>query len=330
MNKINNKSNHFASIQELVAPDMEMVKKVLADSLNSEVSLIREVSSHLIDSGGKRMRPMLTILAARAFGYNGDACFKVAAIVEFIHTATLLHDDVVDSSTMRRGSETANQKWGNEISVLVGDYVYSKTFALITEVDIPGVMKVLSGTTSVMAEGEVKQLMNRGNYEIDESVYMDIITAKTAKLFEVAAIVGALSAGADEEYQKCLASFGLNLGLAFQLVDDVLDYCGDDSVIGKNIGDDLAEGKPTLPLIYAMQKGSVEQSAVIKNAIKQGGVEHLNSVLDAVNKTGALDYVKSVAWNYTKKAQDAIKSLPDSEYKLALHNLASVAVDRVL
>lgn len=307
---------------------MAQVDRVIRSSLHSEVALIGRVAEHIVSGGGKRLRPALVILAAGAFGYAGDQHYKLAAVVEFIHTATLLHDDVVDESELRRGQPTSNSLFGNAAAVLVGDFVYSRAFQMMVEVGDMRVMEVLAEATNVIAEGEVLQLMNCRNADIDEESYLRVIRCKTAKLFEAAARLGALIGGARREDEEALAAYGMHLGTAFQLIDDVLDYSGCDADMGKNVGDDLAEGKPTLPLIYAMRCGSPQQAELIRSAVEQGGLEELGPVLRTIEETGALRYARAQAQAAAQHAREALLRLPHSKYRESLLELPGFAVER--
>jgi octaprenyl-diphosphate synthase len=315
-------------IQELIAADMLAVDAVIRRRLTSEVVLIREVAEYIVGGGGKRLRPALVILSARALNYQGNQHHGLAAVVEFIHTATLLHDDVVDASELRRGNPTANALFGNAASVLVGDFVYSRAFQMMVEVESMRVMQVLAGATNVIAEGEVLQLMNCHNAAIDEHDYLQVIRYKTAKLFEAATRLGAILGGADSTLETAMANYGMHLGTAFQLVDDVLDYSGDNKATGKNVGDDLAEGKPTLPLIYAIKHGNAAEAALIKKAIEEGGLGELEQVLAAIKRSGALDYTRRQAEAEAHAAGMALAILPDSKYRESLLQLAHFAVTR--
>src|SRR5688572_3577498 len=266
----------LADILAPVAEDLSAVNRLIAARLQSEVVLINQMAAYIVNSGGKRLRPLLALLAARACGYRGERHIQLATIIEFIHTATLLHDDVVDSSDLRRGQQTANAVWGNPASVLVGDFLYSRAFEMMIELEDLQVLEILARATNVIAEGEVLQLLNVHNPETSEQQYLRVIRSKTAKLFEAGARLGALVAGQSEQIQSSLAAYGLHLGTAFQLIDDVLDYNADPEEIGKNIGDDLAEGKPTLPLIYVMEHGTVAQAACVRSAIEDGGLDRIN------------------------------------------------------
>lgn len=316
------------SIRSLIAPDMGEVDTVIREKLYSDVVLIRQVSEYIINSGGKRLRPALVILSAGAFGYAGKHHHDLAAIVEFIHTATLLHDDVVDASELRRSKATANALFGNAASVLVGDFLYSRAFQMMVDVDNMRVMRVLADATNTIAEGEVLQLLNVRDPDVDEENYLRVIRYKTAKLFEAATRLGAILSNAGPEEEKAMAVYGMNLGTAFQLTDDILDYSGDYQETGKNLGDDLAEGKPTLPLIHAMKTGSQAQAAVIRDAIECGGEGGFQPVLEVIQQTGALDYAKQRAQAESQAASGAISLLPDSRYKEALLQLAGFAIDR--
>lgn len=316
------------SLQSYLSDDMHAVDHVIRQSLYSDVALIRQVSEYIINSGGKRMRPALVLLSAGCFNYSGSAHHTLAAVVEFIHTATLLHDDVVDESELRRGRETANALFGNAASVLVGDFLYSRAFQMMVAVDNMEIMRILSDATNTIAEGEVLQLLNCHDPDIDEDNYLRVIRYKTAKLFEAAGRLGAVISGGTKEQQDALARYGMHLGTAFQLIDDVLDYSGDFLKTGKNIGDDLAEGKPTLPLLYAMKHGTPEQTASIRHAIEHGGLTEFQSVLAAIKDTQALQYTREVAQREVQAANAAISVLPDSNSKSALLQLAAFAVDR--
>jgi len=316
------------TIHSRIAPEMRAVDRVIRESLHSDVLLVRQVAEHIIASGGKRLRPALVILSAGAFGYSGIAHHRLAAIVEFIHTATLLHDDVVDQSSLRRGRATSNALFGNAASVLVGDFVYSRAFQMMIEVGQMRVLEVLAEATNVIAEGEVLQLMNCHDANVDEAGYLQVIRCKTAKLFEAATRLGAVISGASAQDEQAMAVYGMHLGTAFQLIDDVLDYSGSTTEMGKNVGDDLAEGKPTLPLIYAMRKGSSEQSAQVREAIECGGIDDLNSILEAIRHTGALDYARAQAQDEARFARDALVHLPRSSQLDCLLELTRFAVDR--
>ena len=316
------------AIRELSAADMAAVDQLIQTRLHSEVVLINQLGSYIINSGGKRLRPLLVLLAARACGYQGQAHINAAAIIEFIHTATLLHDDVVDASDLRRGRETANAIWGNEASVLVGDFLYTRAFQMMVDIGSMRVMQIMAETTNIIAEGEVLQLLNCHDPDTTEERYFEVIKGKTAKLFEAATLVGAVLAQRPEPEQQALAEYGLYLGMAFQLVDDLLDYSASSDVIGKNVGDDLAEGKPTLPLIYTLKVGTPEQVALIRQAIEQGGRELIEKVTQAIASSGAIDYTANLARDMAKRAILALNGLAPSQYKDALIGIAEYSVSR--
>ncbi|WP_287368940.1 polyprenyl synthetase family protein, partial [Thauera sp.] len=304
------------------------VDAVIRNRLYSDVVLIRQVAEYIIHSGGKRLRPALVLFTAGAMGYKGTQHHELAAVVEFIHTATLLHDDVVDESDLRRGNKTANAMFGNAASVLVGDFLYSRAFQMMVGVDNMRVMRVLADATNVIAEGEVLQLLNCHNADVVIDDYLRVIRYKTAKLFEAASRLGGILGGADEELENRLAAFGMHLGTAFQLIDDVLDYSAEEADTGKHLGDDLAEGKPTLPLIHVMQHGTPEQAALVRGAIENGGRDDFAAVLAAIQATGALDETRRHAQAEAKLAIDAISTLPPSIFKDALLQLSDFAVAR--
>ncbi|WP_106475576.1 octaprenyl diphosphate synthase [Phytohalomonas tamaricis] len=311
-----------------VADDFAAVDRTIHARLASRVPLVQTIGNYIVDSGGKRVRPLLVLLAARSLGYAEDKHITLAALIEFMHTSTLLHDDVVDESALRRGRATANNAWGNAPSVLVGDFLYSRSFQMMVDVGSMRIMEILSAATAVIAEGEVLQLTNIGNADIDEQAYYDTIQGKTAMLFEASSHTGAILAGATPAQEEALKLYGRYLGMAFQLIDDLLDYQGDASTMGKNVGDDLAEGKPTLPLIHAMQAGTPEQAALIRTAIQQGGLEHLDKVLAIVQESGALEYTRRQAEAMADKALKELRVLPESPYRDSLTLLARQAVDR--
>ncbi|WP_290784116.1 octaprenyl diphosphate synthase [Halomonas sp.] len=315
-------------IHAVVAEDFAAVNRTIVDQLASRIPLVETIGQYIIASGGKRLRPLLVLLAARALGYQGERHVTLAALIEFMHTSTLLHDDVVDESHMRRGKATANDAWGNAPSVLVGDFLYSRSFQMMVEVGSMRIMSVLSSATCIIAEGEVQQLTNVGNADIDEAAYFETIQGKTAMLFEAASHSGAILAQATPEQEAALQHYGRYLGMAFQLIDDLLDYQGDAEAMGKNVGDDLAEGKPTLPLIQAMTAGTPEQAAVIRRAIRQGGLEHLDEVLAIVNATGALEYTRLRAEEMADRALAQLDHLPPSPYRDSMADLARLAVER--
>ena len=315
-------------LYNLIGPDMKAVDAVIRVRLHSDVALVRQVAEYIIQSGGKRLRPALVLLSAGALGYRGAHHHELAAVVEFIHTATLLHDDVVDESDLRRGRQTANAMFGNAASVLVGDFLYSRAFQMMVEVDDMRVMRVLSDATNVIAEGEVLQLMNCHDADVDESRYLQVIRYKTAKLFEAAAQLGAIIGGGSEDIERSMAAYGMHLGTAFQLIDDVLDYSGAEVETGKHLGDDLAEGKPTLPLIYVMQHGTAEQAACVRRAIENGGRDDFLLVLAAIRSTGALEHAKQQAKLEADRAAASLDALPASQYKDSLLELCLFAVAR--
>lgn len=316
------------ALYALIADDMHAVDAVIRRQLHSDVVLVRQVAEYIVGGGGKRMRPALVLLAAGAVGYRGTQHHELAAVVEFIHTATLLHDDVVDASDLRRGRETANAMFGNAASVLVGDFLYSRAFQMMVSVGSMPIMAVLAAATNVIAEGEVLQLMNCNNADIEIDDYLQVIRYKTAKLFEAAGQIGALVGGADKAIEAGLANYGMHLGTAFQLIDDVLDYSGEEAETGKHLGDDLAEGKPTLPLIHAMQHGNPEQSACVRRAIEEGGRDQFAEVLAAVRATGALEAARRQAEAEAEAAVASLDALPPSNYKDALVQLCAFAVAR--
>jgi octaprenyl-diphosphate synthase len=317
-----------ASVLSLVAPDMTEVDAVIARRLDSGVPLVGEVSRYIITAGGKRLRPALLLLICGALGYTGAQRFNLAAVVEFIHTATLLHDDVVDESTLRRGRATANESFGNPASVLVGDFLYSRAFQMMLDAGQMRIMEILADATNVIAEGEVMQLMNMHDASLDEAAYLRVIRSKTAKLFEASARLGAVLAGADARVEEACANYGQALGTAFQVIDDVLDYDGDAGEMGKNLGDDLREGKATLPLIAAMQRGTAEQLEVIRRAIETGGLEDLEKIVAIVRETGALEVTREAAAAEAQRAMDCARLLPDNSYSQGLLQLAAQLLQR--
>ena len=321
-------SSRLDTIQALIASDLSAVDAVIRARLDSDVVLIRQVAQYIIAGGGKRLRPALLLMAAGASGHRGQSAHELAAVVEFIHTATLLHDDVVDESALRRGRETANAAFGNAASVLVGDFLYSRAFQMMVTVQNMRVMEVLAEATNTIAEGEVLQLLNAHNPEIGEVQYLEVIRRKTAKLFEASARLGAILGGVSRELEEGFATYGMHLGTAFQLIDDVLDYSGDHTETGKNLGDDLSEGKPTLPLIHVMRNGSPQQAALVRRAIERGGREEFRAVLGAIRDTGALEVARTQARRESQAACEAIAAVPDSNYRQALLDLAAFAVER--
>lgn len=317
--------------QALIAAGMRRVDELIRHRLASEVVLINQLSHYIIGSGGKRLRPQMVLLAAGACGLDPDkesAPVTVAAIIEFIHTATLLHDDVVDASELRRGRDTANAVWGNEAAVLVGDFLYSRSFEMMVEVQNLEVMGILASTTNRIAEGEVMQLLNVREPGVDEEQYIQVIEAKTARLFQAATELGAVLAGESAEIRAALASYGMHLGTAFQIADDVLDYRSDSETMGKNIGDDLAEGKTTLPLIYAMRDGTAAQAQIVADSIREGGLEGLPEVLGIIHQTDALDKCMARAGESSSRAVEALGALPASQYRDALEQIARYSVER--
>jgi octaprenyl-diphosphate synthase len=318
----------FDAIKALVRDDLEAVNQEIARRLQSDVALINQLAAYIVGSGGKRLRPMLVLLGARALGYQGPHHVLLAAIIEFIHTATLLHDDVVDASEMRRGQSTANTIWGNEASVLVGDFLYSRAFEMMVDVDNMRVMAILAHTTNTIARGEVLQLLNCHDPDTTEERYVEVIRSKTAKLFEAAGRLAAVISGKGPDLEDAMGRYGLHLGTAFQLVDDALDYGRNNPALGKNIGDDLAEGKPTLPVIHAMRHGSDDQRNLIRDAIRQGDVGHFEAVMDAIESTGSIAYTARTAETEAALAKQAVASLPDSPFKQALLDLTFFSVHR--
>jgi len=316
------------TIREAIADDLRAVDEVIHRRLTSEVVLIRQIADHIIGAGGKRLRPTLLILSARACRYQGGDHHELAAVIEFIHTATLLHDDVVDESSLRRGQPTTNALFGNAASVLVGDFVYSRAFQMMVSIENMKVLRVLADATNVIAEGEVLQLMNCRNAELSEDDYLRVIRFKTAKLFEAATRLGAILGAVDEPLEEAMSAYGAHVGTAFQLIDDVLDYSGDHSVTGKNVGDDLAEGKTTLPLIYAMKHGTREQAQRVRGAIEAGRLDDLALVLEAIRLSGALDYARAQARAESRMACTQLEALPHSKYRDFLIQLADFAVTR--
>ncbi len=312
----------------IIEEDMRQVDGVIANRLDSGVPLVGSVSQYIIAAGGKRLRPALLLLCCGALGYQGDQRHNMAAVVEFIHTATLLHDDVVDESMLRRGNATANAKFGNPASVLVGDFLYSRAFQMMVDAQSMRIMQVLADATNVIAEGEVMQLMNMHNAALSEAGYLQVIRSKTAKLFEASARVGAILSGASSQLEEACAEYGQALGTAFQVIDDVLDYAGDASVMGKNLGDDLREGKATLPLIAAMQRGTVAERHTIEQAIENGDVTKLEEVVRIVKRTGALDVARTAARDEAQRAVAAAERLPNGPHKACLIQLASQLLER--
>lgn len=318
----------IAAIRDLISDDLKQVDEVIRASLYSDVALIRQVAEYTISAGGKRLRPALVLLAAGIFGYQGRQHYDLAAVVEFIHTSTLLHDDVVDASELRRGKASANALFGNAAAVLVGDFIYSRSFQLMVSVNNMRVLEVLAEATNTIAEGEVLQLVNSHNFDVNAESYLKVIRYKTAKLFEAAARLGAVVGGASRAEENALGKYGMHLGTAFQLVDDILDYSGDAETTGKNLGDDLSEGKTTLPLIYAMQHGNSEQAELIREVVGRGGRDQFAGVLTAIIDTGALEFTREQAQAEAQAAKRALASFPRSRYSDCLLQLADFSVTR--
>ena len=325
---LNESSNDFAQVRDLAAVDMQRVDALIRQRLASDVALINQIADHIIASGGKRLRPMLHVLAAGVAGYRGEHHIKLAAIIEFIHTSTLLHDDVVDESDLRRGRKTANALWGNAASVLVGDFLYSRSFQLMVELDDMRIMRILADTTNTIAEGEVLQLLNIGNADVSEAAYLAVIERKTAVLFAAATELGGLLGGLPPAQVADLRRYGMELGYAFQIADDLLDYTSNAGTLGKNIGDDLAEGKPTLPLIYALERASPEQAKSLRHAIEHGGLDSLDHIIASIRDSGALERTRQCALTHARDAREALSSLPASNYRDALVALADYSVRR--
>jgi octaprenyl-diphosphate synthase len=317
------------NIQAMAQADMAAVNDLIYSQLTSDVALINQLGFYIINAGGKRMRPLLTVLTARALNYQGQDHSAIAAIIEFIHTATLLHDDVVDESNMRRGRQTANAMFGDSASVLVGDFLYTRSFQMMVKLDNMRIMQILSDTTNIVAEGEVLQLMNCNDPDTTQESYMQVIYCKTAKLFEASTQLAAVISNQPPAVESAMADYGKYLGTAFQLVDDIMDYTADAKEMGKNVGDDLTEGKPTLPLLYAMHNGNAQQQQLIREAIELGnGMDSLELILEAMEQTGALVYTQKLAEQEADKAINALSALPESEYKKALIALAHIAANR--
>jgi len=318
----------LSAIKELAAKDMQAVNELILNRLASDVVLINAIGAHIVRGGGKRLRPKIVLLAARALGYRGEKHIDLAAIIEFIHTATLLHDDVVDESDKRRNQDTANAVWGNAASVLTGDFLYSRSFEMMVDVGDMRVMRILATATNRIAEGEVLQLLNCNNPDTTEQEYREVILRKTAVLFEAGSRLGGVIAESDPQLEQAMSDYGLHLGTAFQLVDDALDYSAKAEDLGKNLGDDLAEGKPTLPLIHAMQKGTVEQADLIRQAIEHGGRDQIDEVLKIIESTGAIAYTARLAREEAELAKQALRKIPASDYREALASLADYSVSR--
>ena len=318
----------FDAVSNLAREDMEAVDRLISTSLESDVALVSQVSRYIVASGGKRLRPLIVLLAARAFGYDGEQHVRAAAIIEFIHTATLLHDDVVDSSSRRRGKDSANTVFGNQASVLVGDFLYSRAFQMMVDIGRMRIMQILADATNTIAAGEVLQLMNVHEPDTTEDAYRQVIYRKTARLFEAGAQIAAVLAGRPEADEAALVEYGRNLGMAFQLVDDALDYDASAEELGKNLGDDLAEGKATLPLIYAIQHGTAAERDLMRNAILEGGLDDLERIQSIIESTGALQYTAARAQEAADAAIGALSGIPDSDYKQALVAIAEFSVRR--
>lgn len=318
----------LSTIRQPVADDIKAVDALILRRLQSDVVLINQIGHYIVNSGGKRLRPLSVLLAARACGYQGEHHVDLAAIIEFIHTSTLLHDDVVDGSKLRRNRETANEVWGNDASVLVGDFLYSRSFEMMVDVGSMRVMEVLAHATNRIAEGEVLQLLNERDPDTDETRYMEVISRKTATLFEAGTRLGAILAETSPEVEDAAARYGLHLGVAFQLIDDALDYSSNNAELGKNVGDDLDEGKPTLPIIRAMQVGSEAQRTLLREAISEGGRERIDAVIEVIASTDAIAYTSALARKHAGLARDALKQLPSSPATEALATLADFSVSR--
>jgi octaprenyl-diphosphate synthase len=316
-------------LNPLIEPQFDAVTDYILNNLGSNVPLVEKIAHHIVEGGGKRLRPLLVLLSANAAGYKGEEHIPLAAVIEFIHTATLLHDDVVDNSDLRRGNATANAQWGNAPSVLVGDFLYSRSFQIMVEIGRMEIMQVISHATTIIAEGEVLQLLNQRNPDTSEESYLQVILGKTAMLFEAATEVGAILAESSAEDREALRLYGRHLGIAFQIIDDLLDYLSDSDTMGKNVGDDLAEGKATLPLIHAMRVGSDEDRDLIRHAIRKGGLDDLSPVLEIVQRNGSINYSRLKAAEEIDKAKNAIASLPDTSFKETLNQIADLAIARV-
>ncbi len=316
------------SFQKVVEAEFEQLNDTIVQQLHSDVGLVENIGHYIVDAGGKRLRPLLVLLFANALAHKDQGQIDLATIIEFIHTATLLHDDVVDISSLRRGRPTANAKWGNAPSVLVGDFLYSRAFQMMISIGDMNIMSILSSTTNVIAEGEVQQLVNAKNPDVDEAAYMTVIHKKTAVLFEAACETATVLAQGSTEQQAAAKNYGYHLGIAFQLIDDALDYDGDTETLGKNIGDDLAEGKPTLPLIYAMAKSDAETATMIRESIQNSSIDKLDEIVSVVKGCGGLDYVRQKAQTHVEQAKTSLNPIPESPYKTALLDLANFSVER--
>lgn len=320
----------YQQLRAVVEADFLAVNKFIVEQLHSHVPLVEDIGHYIVEAGGKRLRPLLVLLAARSCGLRGEQHIPMAAVIEFIHTATLLHDDVVDMSSLRRGRPTVNAQWNNPSSVLVGDFIYSRAFQILVEIGDMRIMKIMADTTNRIAEGEVLQLISKSNPDADQATYMQVIQSKTAILFQAAAQCGAILADAEDAVQDSFTRFGMHLGTAFQLIDDVLDYAGDAAALGKNIGDDLAEGKPTLPLIRAMQQSSAAEVALIRDSLASERIERdtLETVIGIVRRSDALDYTRNLAEEQSRLARSCLDPVPESAYREALDKLVTIATDR--
>ena len=319
---------NFSEIQSLMKSDMEKTDNILIDRLNSNVDLINQMSHYIIDSGGKRIRPLLLLLCARATNYGGTDHHAMAVVIELIHTATLLHDDVVDESTTRRNQDTANELWGNAASVLVGDFLYSRAFEILVEPNSMSIMRILSKATNQIAEGEVLQLLNIRNANVSQTKYFNVIEQKTARLFEAACKIGALLSDSSEKTINSLGDFGLHLGIAFQIIDDALDYESNSIAMGKEVGDDLSEGKITLPMIYALEKTSGSENKILRDAIKTADASNIDKIINILCSVNAFEFTRKIAENESQKALKSLKNIPDSEYRSALKLLCELSLNR--
>ena len=319
---------NFSEIQSLMKSDMEKTDNILIDRLNSNVDLISQMSHYIIASGGKRIRPLLLLLCARATNYGGTEHHAMAVVIELIHTATLLHDDVVDESTTRRNQDTANELWGNAASVLVGDFLYSRAFEILVEPNSMSIMRILSKATNQIAEGEVLQLINIRNANVSQTKYFNVIEQKTARLFEAACKIGALLSDSSEKTINSLGDFGLHLGIAFQIIDDALDYESNSTTMGKEVGDDLSEGKITLPMIYALEKTSGSENKILRDAIKTADASNIDKIINILCSVNAFEFTRKIAENESQKALKSLKNIPDSEYRSALKLLCELSLNR--
>ena len=319
---------NFSEIQSLMKSDMEKTDNILIDRLNSNVDLINQMSHYIIASGGKRIRPLLLLLCARATNYGGTEHHAMAVVIELIHTATLLHDDVVDESTTRRNQDTANELWGNAASVLVGDFLYSRAFEILVEPNSMSIMRILSKATNQIAEGEVLQLLNIMNANVSQTKYFNVIEQKTARLFEAACKIGALLSDSSEKTINSLGDFGLHLGIAFQIIDDALDYESNSTTMGKEVGDDLSEGKITLPMIYALEKTSGSENKILRDAIKTADASNIDKIINILCSVNAFEFTRKIAENESQKALKSLKNIPDSEYRSALKLLCELSLNR--